>query len=140
MSQSVISPQSALVYLMVIIAAADSRLADQEIDAISHSISNLPVFRGFDRSALYEAAQSCSDILQEPDGLSTVLALVREAVPEGLVDTAYALACSMAASDGEAAREELRLLDIIRHELAIDRLVATAIERGVVALNRPMPG
>ena len=139
MSDSVISPQSALVYLMVIIAAADSRLAEREIDAMSHSVSNLPVFRGFDRSALYEAAQACSDILQEREGLATVLALVRQALPDALVDTAYALACTMAASDGETALEELRLLDIIRHELSMDRLVATAIERGVVALNRPMP-
>ncbi|MBI1181446.1 MAG: hypothetical protein GC201_12895 [Alphaproteobacteria bacterium] len=140
MPEPVLSPHAALVYLMVIVAAADSRMTDSEIQAISHTVSDLPVFRGYDSGKLFEAAQACTDILQERDGLETVLALVREALPEGMTGTAYAIACAVAASDGSAPQEELRLLEMIRHELDIDRLLAVAIESGVGALYRPLPG
>ena len=62
-----------------------------------------------------------------------------EALPTGLRDTAYAVACTVAISDGKVGQEELRLLEMIRHALDIDRLVAAAIERGVAALNRKLP-
>jgi len=46
---------------------------------------------------------------------------------------AYAIACDLVASDGEASQEELRLIELIRHRLNLERLVAAAIERGARA-------
>jgi tellurite resistance protein len=54
-------------------------------------------------------------------------------LPAKLVETAYALACDIAAADGFASQEELRLLEMLRHELAVGRLEAAAIERGTRA-------
>ena len=138
MSDPVLTPHSALVYLMVIVAAADSKMVDAEIDAMSSTVSRLPAFAGYDRAKLLSAVQACTDILQHGEGLETVLGLVSEAVPEGLRDTAYAIACTVAVSDGTVGQEELRLLEMIRHELGVERLLAAAIERGVVALNRKL--
>ena len=76
---------------------------------------------------------TCTDLLQEDDGLDTAMALVSEALPEKLRETAYALACDVAAADGEIQQEELRLLEIIRHHLRVGRLPAAAIERGARA-------
>ena len=59
--------------------------------------------------------------------------LVRENLPEKLWETAYALACDVAAADGKLEEAELRLLEEIRYELNIDRLHAAAIERGARA-------
>ena len=56
-----------------------------------------------------------------------------KSLPEKLRETAYALACDVAAADGTIAQEELRLLEIIRHELRVGRLPAAAIERGARA-------
>ena len=50
-----------------------------------------------------------------------------------LRETAYALACDVVASDGEASQDELRFLELLRDGLVIDRLVAVAIERGARA-------
>jgi hypothetical protein len=50
-----------------------------------------------------------------------------------LRETAYALACEVAAADGALAIEELNLLDILRRGLNVDRLVAVAIERATYA-------
>ena len=136
MSDPVLTPHSALVYLMVIVAAADSKMVDAEIDTMSSTVADLPAFKGYDRAKLLSAVQACTDILQHGEGLETVLGLVHEALPAGLYDTAYAIACTVAISDGKVGQEELRLLEMIRNELDIDRLIAAAIERGVVALNR----
>jgi tellurite resistance protein len=59
--------------------------------------------------------------------------MVRDALPDRLWETAYALACDVAAADGSLGQEELRLLAEVRHELNIDRLHAAAIERGARA-------
>lgn len=59
---------------------------------------------------------------------------MRDALPERLNETAYALACDIAASDGTLTQSELRMLEEMRHELTIDRLHAAAIkERGARA-------
>jgi hypothetical protein len=57
------------------------------------------------------------------------LKAIREGLPAKLHETAYAIACDLVASDGEATQEELRVLELIRDRLHIERLVAVAIER-----------
>jgi len=47
-----------------------------------------------------------------------------------LRETAYALACDIAAVEGRLKSEEIKLLAFRRHKLDIDRLTAAAIERG----------
>ena len=69
----------------------------------------------------------------EDDGLETVLGLIAEWLPGKLCETAYDLACEIAAADRSADQEELRLLELLRDQLDIDRLAAAAIERGVRA-------
>ncbi|MEM1342650.1 MAG: 2-dehydro-3-deoxyphosphooctonate aldolase, partial [Pseudomonadota bacterium] len=48
-------------------------------------------------------------------------------------ETAYAIACDVAAADGMLGQSELRFLQEIRYELDMDRLHAAAIERGARA-------
>ena len=78
-------------------------------------------------------SQSVFDLMSEEDGLDALFGLVRENLPERLFETAYALACDVAAADGALLDTELRLLEEIRYELNIDRLHAAAIERGARA-------
>ena len=130
---SVINHHPALVYVMVLVSASDGNMTDAELAQIGNIVTHLPVFDDFDTENLATLAASCTDLLQEEDGLDTALALVREALPEKLRETAYALACDVAAADGHIQQEEMRLLEIIRHELHIDRLPAAGIERGARA-------
>ncbi len=128
-----ISAQTALVYAMVLTSAADSDMTDQELQTIGDVTRTLPVFADFDMSKLTAASEDCASLLQQEEGLETALGLVREALSPALRETAYALACEVAAADGRAGQEELRLLEMIRHQLDIDRLVAAGIERGARA-------
>ncbi len=130
---STISHHSALIYTMVLVSAADRDMTDNEIATMGEIVRSLPIFRNYDFDLLATAAQTCAELLDAEEGLETALALIREALPDKLCETAYAIACEIAAADGKIAQEELRLLEIIRHRLDVGRLVAAAIERGVHA-------
>lgn len=133
---STISTHTGFVYLMVLVSASDRNMTDKELKRMGYLVDNLPIFNDYDSNRLVTDAESCAEILQVEDGLEAVLGLVSDAVPESHRDTAYALACEIAAADGKLSQEEVRLLEMIRHELDVDRLTAAAIERGIAARYR----
>jgi tellurite resistance protein len=128
-----ISHHAALIYTMVLVSASDRNMTDAELATIGDTIGHLPIFAAYDRNLLPRTAAACAELLDDEDGLDRALDLIRSALPEKLRETAYALACDVVASDGHASQEELRMLELIRHKLDIDRLAAAAIERGVRA-------
>ena len=128
-----ISHHTALIYVMVLVSAADREMTDAEIRTIGEDVQHLPVFSDYDIDMLPHAAADCAALLGDDEGLETVLGLVKQALPEKLVETAYALACDVAAADGKLSQEELRLLEMVRHTLHVGRLPAAAIERGARA-------
>ena len=73
------------------------------------------------------------DVLSGENGLDDTLDDIATALPDRLRETAYALACDVVAADGNASQEELRVLELLRHRLEVERLVAAAIERGARA-------
>jgi tellurite resistance protein len=120
----------ALIYTMIIVSAADSDMPDAELTIIGDIVGHLPVFRDFDRRELRGALNDCTDLISREDGLEQTLNAIQAALPVKLRETAYAIACDLVAVDGEATQEELRILELIRDRLDIDRLIAAAIERG----------
>jgi tellurite resistance protein len=125
--------QTALIYVMVLVSAADNDMPDRELGAIGTIVKTLPVFSDFDPEELVGVAEDCAAILAGKNGLEDVLEIVKASLNAKFRETAYALACDVAATDGELPQEELRLLEMIRHTLQIDRLTAAAIERGAAA-------
>jgi len=133
-----ISHHAALIYTMVMVSASDRNMSDAELASIGDMVLHLPVFEDFDRKKLTRVGADCAKLLQEEDGLDDALALIKKALPKKLRETAYALACEVAAVDGSASQEELRLLELIRHRLDLDRLTAAAIERGARARHQTL--
>ena len=127
------APQDALIYAMVVMSAADRSMSDSELNTIGEIVRHLPVFKGFDANRLPQVVGACMDYLDDEDGLDRLLDDISEALPENLCETAYALACDVAAADGTATQEELRLLQMMRDRLPVGRLPAAAIERGARA-------
>mgnify|MGYP000427533420 CR=1 FL=1 len=128
-----IDHHAALIYTMVLVSAADRDMSDLELETIGDIIGHWPVFHDFDRERLSETAQACAELLRDDDGLDRALDAVRDGLPDKLTETAYALACDIAAADRTASQEELRLLELLRDRLDVGRLEAAAIERGVRA-------
>ena len=128
-----ISPHAALIYTMVMVSAADRDMTDAELRTIGEVIRVLPVFEDFDMDRLSAAAGECAEILSVDDGLDLILDMIRLGLPEKLRETAYALACEVAAADRTVGQEELRLLEMVRDRLEVDPLAAAAIERAARA-------
>lgn len=128
-----LSHHAALIYVMVMVSAADRNMTDAELHTIGEIVSFLPIFRDYDPSMLPKTTIACAELLDSDDGLDRALGVIKASLPPRLRETAYALACDVAASDGETQQEVLRLLELIRHRLDLDRLIAAAIERGARA-------
>jgi tellurite resistance protein len=118
---------------MVAVSASDEDIRTAELVKIQTAVNNLPVFAEYDIDRLKFVSQTVFDLFEQEDGLAALFGLVRDNLPERLYETAYALACDVAAADGTIGEAELRLLEEVRYELEIDRLHAAAIERGARA-------
>ncbi|WP_343560680.1 tellurite resistance TerB family protein [Kiloniella sp. b19] len=128
-----IDHRSALIYAMVLTSAADNEMTDSELQTIGEIVKFLPAFNGYNPEELPEDANRCAQLLAEENGFDRIIDEIVASLPERLRETAYALALEVVAADGVASQEELRLMEILRHNLDIDRLAAAAIERGVRA-------
>lgn len=128
-----ISHHSALIYVMVIVSAADGAMSERELKTIGNIAKTLPVFRDFEEHRLLPVAQECASILQEQDGAEAALGLIKEGLPDHLVETAYMLGLEVALSDSRVMLEEVRILEVLRRALHVDRLTAAALERGARA-------
>jgi hypothetical protein len=133
-----LDPHGALVYTMVLVSGAETSIGETEQAIMGDIINHLPIFRGFDRGKLAQHLNDCAELLSGDDGLDKTLDAIKDALPERLRETAYAIACDLVASDGEATQEELQILDLIRHRFQIGRLAAAAIERGARARFRKL--
>lgn len=135
---TVMSPQDALIAVMMLVSAADRNMTDSELREIVATIDVIPALKNYDRDRIAQVSTTVVELLQQEDGIETLLGLVKTALPARSLETAYALACDVAAADGEIQLEEARLLEMIRYELDIERLIAAGIERGSRARHMPL--
>jgi len=138
-SPTSLTPQDSLVAMMIAVSAADENLSTRELLSISRIVDYLPIFQGYDKDRIKTVSQTVFDLFEVEDGLDALFGLIRPNLPGELNETAYALACDVAASDGTMRETELRLLEEMRYELDIDRLHAAAIERGARARHMKLP-
>ncbi|WP_319533148.1 tellurite resistance TerB family protein [uncultured Cohaesibacter sp.] len=122
-----VSPEEALVYVMVTTSAADRTMTDSELMKIGEEVQTLPVFSDFDEARLVQVSRDCTDLLAE-GGVDLVLQVIHASLPEKLRETAYALAVEVAAADLQVEQDELQFLLMLRDELELDRLHVGAIE------------
>lgn len=119
--------------IMIAVSASDEHIRTSELVKIQSTINHLPIFSDYVLERLHTISEMVFELFEEEDGLDALFGLIREGLPEHLNETAYAMACDVAAADGHLGEEELRLLEEIRYELNVDRLHAAAIERGARA-------
>ena len=124
------SPQDALLAVMIAVSASDQQMRTAEVVAIQRMVNHMPVFASYDGDRIRLIAQTVFDLFEVEDGLDALFGLIRAALPERLNETAYALACDVVSADGKLNEVELRMLEEVREELSIDRLHAAAIEWG----------
>ena len=138
MTIDALNPQDALVAVMVATSASDQNMTDSELASIAGIIDILPVFENYDRDHLARVSNMVADLFEEEDGLDALIGLIENALPDHLRETAYALACDVAAADKRVNMYELRFLEMLRDDLRIGRLAVAAIERGARARHQPL--
>ncbi|MFV0408611.1 MAG: tellurite resistance TerB family protein [Paracoccus sp. (in: a-proteobacteria)] len=126
----------ALVSVMVAVSASDENMRTAELVAIERMVDHMPVFASYDVNRIPVVSQTVITLFEEEDGLDALFGLVREALPPHLLETAYALACEIAAADGRLPDDEAEMLREVRHQLNISRLHASAIELSAQARHR----
>jgi tellurite resistance protein len=134
------SAQDALVATMVLTAAADGAMSEPETRSVARMLDGIPSLAGFDQSRFGEISAVVVEMLGEEEGIDQTFDLIAGALPDRLRETAYALACDVAAADGAVEIEETRLLELMRHALGVERLAAAAIERGARARHARLKG
>ena len=123
-----LSSQDCLVAVMIAISASDENIRTAELITIQSIVNHLPIFSDYDVDRIKTVAAMVLDLLSEVDGLDALFGLVRDNLPSNLNETAYVMACDVAAADGKLKQEELRMLQEIRYELNLDSLHGAAIE------------
>lgn len=130
-----LSPQDALITLMLVAAASDEARSTTELALIEDLVRRTPVFAGYDLAGLPAAANALVDLINRK-GLDHTIDTAIAALPQRLQDTAYALAVEVTAADLRLEQEELRFLELIRDHLSLDRLTTAAIEASARARFR----
>lgn len=133
-----IDAQRALIYTMVMLSAADGDMTDAELEKIGEIVRYLPVFKGLAARDLTQVADECSRLLGDEEGLDKLMEVIGRSLTPALRETAYALAVEVAAANGQVSMEVLRLLEMLRDRLELDRLMAGAIEFGARARHRTL--
>ncbi|NKN34953.1 tellurite resistance TerB family protein [Agrobacterium sp. a22-2] len=133
---SPLTTHDALIFAMVMVSAVDNSMNDKELERIGQLVDFLPVFKGFEKAELIAVSKRCADMLAGPEGLDIALETIRDTLPPRLFDTAYALAVEVASVDLEIRPEEIRMLQLLRDRLSLDKLTCAAIERSAIARYR----
>lgn len=127
------TPQEALICAMVMMSAVDGAMTDAELKRMTRLMGELPALAGAGARDVERVTDVCLRLFGDADGLERGIAMIAAALPPRLRETAYVLACEVAAANGEANQDELRFLQDLRIGLDLDRLVAGAIERAARA-------
>lgn len=133
-----VSPHEALIYAMVTMSAVDRKMTDAEFQRMASIVKTLPVFLDFDQDRLVAVAEECGERLSDNSSLEEVLHTIADSLPKKLYETAYACAVEVAAADLRVADEEIRLLELLRDALRLDKLVTAAIERSARARHQTL--
>ncbi|MFV0386246.1 tellurite resistance TerB family protein [Paracoccus sp. (in: a-proteobacteria)] len=130
------SPCDALVAVMVAVSASDETMRTSELVAIQRMVDHMPIFANYDEDRIRAISQTVMTLFEEEEGLDALFGLIRDALPEKLYETAYALACDVGAADGRLYEGEIEMLAEIRDQLSLSRLHAAAIELSAQVRHR----
>jgi tellurite resistance protein len=128
-----LTPQEAVIYLMVMASASDGRITDGELRTIGRVVRSFPLFSEADETGLVATAEACGRLMASDDGLHKVLAAARAALPRHLGETAYAAVVDVITADENLEMTEIRVLELVRNALDVADDGALAIERAARA-------
>ncbi|MEM6415730.1 MAG: tellurite resistance TerB family protein [Pseudomonadota bacterium] len=135
-----LTPQEAIIYLMVMTSASDGGITDTELRTIGRVVRSFPLFSSADEESLVQTAEACGELMSSSDGLHKVLTSTATALPDFLSETAYAAVVDVATADERLDITEIRVLELVRNALKVPDSGATAIEHAARARHMTIEG
>lgn len=135
-----LSPQEAVIYLMVMTSAADGKISPEELRAIGRVVRSFPLFDETDEQALVQTSEACGELMASEGGLHKVLAAAHAALPAHLAETAYAAVVDIVTADEALDLTEIRILELVRETLSVPDDGAAAIEHAARARHMTVAG
>jgi len=135
-----LTPQEAVIYLMVMASASDGRMSERELRSIGRVVRSFPLFSEADEENLVDMSEACGVLMSSEGGLHKVLAAAAAALPSYLGETAYAAVVDVITADENLEMTEIRVLELIRNALDVDDEGAAAIERAAKARHMTVDG
>lgn len=128
-----LTPQEAIIYLMVMTSASDGRISERELRTIGRVVRSFPLFSDADEDALVDTSEACGRLMSSDGGLHKVLAAAAAALPDHLGETAYAAVVDVVTADENLDLTEIRVLELVRDTLKVSDEGAAAIEHAARA-------
>ena len=135
-----LTPQEAVIYLMVMTSASDGAINDEELRTIGRVVRSFPMFSEADEQGLVGMAEACGALMSSEGGLHKVLDSAAAALPEFLTETAYAAVVDVVTADESLDVTEIRILELIRDALKVKDEGAAAIELAARARHMTLEG
>ncbi len=135
-----LTPQEAIIYLMVMTSASDGAINDAELRTIGRVVRSFPVFSEADETELVKTAEACGALMASEGGLHKVLESASASLPPHLCETAYSAVVDVVTADENLDVTEIRVLELIRNALSVPDDGAQAIERSARARHMTVDG
>lgn len=135
-----LTPQEAVIYLMVMASASDGSIRDEELRTIGRVVRSFPLFSEADEQGLVQTSEACGALMSSEGGLHKVLEAAAAALPNYLGETAYAAVVDVITADETLEMTEIRVMELIRNALRIPDEGAQAIEHAARARHMTMDG
>ena len=135
-----LTPQEAVIYLMVLASASDGKIKDEELRTIGRVVRSFPMFSDADENGLVDMAEACGALMSSEGGLHKVIESAAVALPPHLAETAYAAAVDVVTADEGLELTEIRVLELIRDALRVPDEGAAAIEHAARARHMTLDG
>ncbi|MEM6650785.1 MAG: tellurite resistance TerB family protein [Pseudomonadota bacterium] len=142
MAESVahLTPQDAIVYLMVMSSASDGNITEGEFRTIGRVVRSFPLFTDHDEENLVSTAEAAGKLMSSKGGLHKLISAAADALPPHLSETAYAAVVDVVTADEALNMEEIRVLELIRDALKVGDEGAAAIEHSARARHMTLEG
>ncbi|MEM9494876.1 MAG: tellurite resistance TerB family protein [Pseudomonadota bacterium] len=135
-----LTPQEAVIYLMVMTSASDGQISDGELRTIGRVVRSFAMFSAADEQSLVATSEACGVLMASDGGLHKVLEAAAHALPKHLAETAYAAVVDVVTADENLDPTEIRVLELIRNTLHIADDGAAAIEHAARARHMTIDG
>ena len=135
-----LTPQEAVIYLMVMTSASDGQITDDELRTIGRVVRSFPLFSEADETRLVSTSEDCGRLMSSDGGLHKVLEAAAAALPSYLAETAYAAVVDVVTADENLDMTEIRVLELIRNSLGVPDDGAQAIEHAARARHMTVDG